>query len=59
MFAPLDSVSQVHHHWRYVDTITDDFDVEVGHIEDRLYGSGHLVDTDLVRDLHGVVEVRP
>ena len=59
VFAPLHGISQMHHHWRYVDTVTDDFDVEVGHIEDRLYGTRHLVDTDLVRDLHRIVEVRP
>ena len=59
VFAPLHGISQVDHHGRYVDTVTDDFDVEVGHIEDRLYGTRHLVDTDLVRDLHRIVEVRP
>ena len=41
-----------------MDTITDDLDVKVGHIEDRLYSTGFLVDTDLVCDLHRIVEVR-
>ena len=41
-----------------MDTIADDFDIEVRHIEDGLYSPRLLVDTDLVCDLHRVVEVR-
>ena len=54
----LDGIRQVHHHGRYVDTITDDLNVEVGHIEDRLYSTGFLVHTDLMSDLHRIIEVR-
>ena len=57
-FAALHSISQVDHHRRHVDTIADHLDIEVGHIEDGLYGTGLLVDTDLVSDLHRIVEVR-
>ena len=57
-FAALHGISQVDHHGRHVDTITDHLDIEVGHIEDGLYGTGLLVDTDLVSDLHRIVEVR-
>ena len=54
----LDGIRQVHHHGRYVDTITDDLNVEVRHIKDGLHRSWFLVDTDLVCDLHRIIEVR-